>query len=73
MLRLASLLWRLRRATIMETGLFEIQVREKVLKSAGKQRSAELVADFENKLAAKFAFDYEPRRLLGKGEDRINY
>ena len=25
MLRLASLLWRLRRATTMETGLFEIQ------------------------------------------------
>ena len=26
MLRLASLLWRLRRATTMETGLFEIQL-----------------------------------------------
>src|SRR3982750_2834712 len=26
-LRLASLLWRIRRATIMETGLFEIQAR----------------------------------------------
>src|SRR3954466_5936964 len=27
-LRLASLLWRIRRATIMETGLFEIQARQ---------------------------------------------
>src|SRR5829696_8797323 len=27
-LRLASLLWRLRRATTMETGLFEIQARQ---------------------------------------------
>jgi hypothetical protein len=29
-LRLASLLWRLRRATIMETGLFEIQAEHLV-------------------------------------------
>src|SRR5205814_8419464 len=27
-LRLASLLWRIRRATIMETGLFDIQARQ---------------------------------------------
>lgn len=34
-----------------------IRQREKVLKSAAKQRSAELLAGFEHDLAAKFSFD----------------
>ena len=34
-----------------------IRQREKVLKSKAKQRSAELVADFEGQLAAKYSFD----------------
>jgi hypothetical protein len=34
-----------------------IQQREHVLKSAAKQRSAELVADFESQIASKYAFD----------------
>ena len=37
MLRLASLLWRLRRATTMETGLFEIQA-DHIWVSSGKPR-----------------------------------
>ena len=34
-----------------------IQQRERVLKSAAKQRSAELLADFENQIASEYAFD----------------
>jgi hypothetical protein len=34
-----------------------IRQREKVLKSAAKQRSAELLADFENQMGSEFAFD----------------
>ena len=34
-----------------------IHQREKVLKSAAKQRSAELLADFENQMGAEFSFD----------------
>lgn len=34
-----------------------IRQREKVLKSAAKQRSAELLADFENQLGTIFSFD----------------
>jgi hypothetical protein len=34
-----------------------IRQREKVLKSTAKQRSAELLADFENQLGSEFAFD----------------
>ena len=34
-----------------------IRQRERVLKSAAKQRSAELLADFENQLGAEYAFD----------------
>jgi type V secretory pathway adhesin AidA len=34
-----------------------IQQREKVLKSAAKQRSAELLADFENQMGSEFSFD----------------
>src|SRR3954451_4775530 len=41
-LRLASLLWRIRRATIMETGLFEIQAKHVLeYRDAGAQRSIE--------------------------------
>jgi hypothetical protein len=36
-----------------------IRQREKVLKSAAKQRSAELLADFENQLASQFTFDQD--------------
>jgi hypothetical protein len=34
-----------------------VRQREKVLKSAAKQRSAELIADFENQLGAEYSFD----------------
>src|SRR5262245_35972447 len=34
-----------------------IRQREKVLKSAAKQRSAELIADFENQMGSEFSFD----------------
>jgi hypothetical protein len=34
-----------------------IKQREKVLKSAAKQRSAELIADFENQMGSEFSFD----------------
>ena len=34
-----------------------IRQRERVLKSAAKQRSAELIADFENQMGSEFAFD----------------
>jgi len=34
-----------------------VRQREKVLKSAAKQRSAELIADFENQLGSEYAFD----------------
>jgi hypothetical protein len=34
-----------------------VRQREKVLKSAAKQRSAELIADFENQLGARYSFD----------------
>jgi hypothetical protein len=34
-----------------------VRQREKVLKSAAKQRSAELLADFENQMGSEFAFD----------------
>src|SRR6516165_9823584 len=34
-----------------------IQQREKVLKSAAKQRTAELLADFENQIGSEFSFD----------------
>ncbi len=36
-----------------------IRRREKVLKSAAKQRSAELVADFENQMGQEFSFDQD--------------
>ncbi len=34
-----------------------IRQREKVLKSAAKQRSADLLADFENQISAQYSFD----------------
>jgi len=34
-----------------------VRQREKVLKSAAAQRSAELIADFENQMGQEFAFD----------------
>src|SRR5438309_1282154 len=37
-LRLASLLWRLRRATMMETGLFDIQAEHSITKSVALQQ-----------------------------------
>ena len=36
-----------------------IRQREKVLKSAARQRSAELLADFENQMGQEFAFDQD--------------
>ncbi len=36
-----------------------IRQREKVLKSAAKQRSAELLADFENQMGQEYAFDQD--------------
>jgi len=36
-----------------------IRQREKVLKSAAKQRSTELLAEFENQLAAQYSFDQD--------------
>lgn len=37
-----------------------IRQREKVLKSAAKQRSAELIADFENQMAAEYRLGDDP-------------
>ena len=34
-----------------------IRQREKILRSAAKQRSAELLADFENQLGSTYSFD----------------
>jgi hypothetical protein len=36
-----------------------VRQREKVLKSAAKQRSAELLADFENQMGSEYAFDQD--------------
>jgi hypothetical protein len=36
-----------------------LRQREKVLKSAAKQRSAELLADFENQMGSEYAFDQD--------------
>src|SRR5215217_4190668 len=37
-----------------------IRQREKVLKSAAKERSAQLLAEFENQLGARYSFDADP-------------
>jgi hypothetical protein len=36
-----------------------VRQREKVLKSAAKQRSAELLADFENQMGSQYSFDQD--------------
>jgi hypothetical protein len=36
-----------------------VRQRERVLKSAAKQRSAELIADFENQMGQEYAFDQD--------------
>src|SRR5262249_9562460 len=36
-----------------------VRQREKVLKSAAKQRSAELIADFENQMGSEYSFDQD--------------
>src|SRR5262245_32687119 len=36
-----------------------VRQREKVLKSAAKQRSAELTADFENQMGSEYSFDQD--------------
>jgi hypothetical protein len=36
-----------------------VRQREKMLKSAAKQRSAELIADFENQMGQEFSFDQD--------------
>jgi hypothetical protein len=57
-----------------------IRQREKVLKSAAKQRSAELLADFENQMGQEFSFDQdevwaEARKVaaieVAKAQDRV--
>ena len=52
------------RAELMSKGEREelqrlVRQREKVLKSAAKQRSAELEADFENQMGQEFSFDQD--------------
>jgi hypothetical protein len=57
-----------------------IRQREKVLKSAAKQRSAELIADFENQMGQQYSFDQdevwdEAKKLahieVSKAQDRV--
>jgi len=57
-----------------------IRQREKVLKSAAKQRSAELLADFENQMGSMYSFDQDEvwanatevaEREVAKAQDRI--
>jgi hypothetical protein len=57
-----------------------IRQREKVLKSAAKQRSAELLADFENQMGSTYSFDQDEvwanatevaEREVAKAQDRI--
>jgi hypothetical protein len=54
-LRLASLLWRLRRATIMETGLFEIQAAH----LRQRQQSRQLLADSGDVVPTLFQHSHE--------------
>src|ERR1700722_11814790 len=45
--------------------------REKVMKSAAKQRSAELLADFENQMGQEYSFDQdEVWERAAKGAER---
>jgi hypothetical protein len=57
-----------------------VRQREKVLKSAAKQRSAEMLADFENQMGAEYAFDDDEvwrqavedvRPLVAKAQQQI--
>jgi hypothetical protein len=57
-----------------------IRQREKVLKSAAKQRSSELIADFENQMGSKYSFDQDEvweaavkavQPLVDKAQQRI--
>jgi hypothetical protein len=57
-----------------------IRQRERVLKSAAKQRSTELIADFENQLGSEFSFDddavwaraaQEAEAEIGRAKHRI--
>ena len=57
-----------------------IRQREKVLKSAAKQRSADLLADFENQMGSIYSFDQDEvwaaatevaEREVAKAQDRI--
>src|SRR5580704_16461033 len=53
-----------------------VRQRERVQKSAAKQRSADLLADFENQMASEFSFDddtgrrQKPRLKSNSGERR---
>jgi hypothetical protein len=48
-----------------------VRQREKVLKSAAKQRSAELLADFENQMGSEYSFDQdEIWKKAGEAADR---
>src|SRR3954466_13491795 len=57
-LRLASLLWRIRRATTMETGLFEIQAKQ--------------LLEFRKSREAESGSDKMIRRLFGPSDERDN-
>src|SRR5436190_22752304 len=57
-LRLASLLWRIRRATTMETGLFEIQARQ--------------LLEFRKRREAESGSDEIIHRLFGPSDERDN-
>jgi hypothetical protein len=57
-----------------------IRQRERVLKSAARQRSAELIADFENQMGSEFSFDddavwaratQEAEAEIGRAKQRI--
>lgn len=57
-----------------------IRQREKVLKSAAKQRSAELIAEFENAMGQQFSFDQDEvwaaakqiaEREVAKAQERV--
>jgi hypothetical protein len=59
-----------------------IRQREKVLKSAAKQRSAEVLADFENQVGQEYSFDQDavwpeatklPMRRLPRPRNRYGH
>ena len=74
-LRLASLLWRLRRATAIESGLFKIQAKHLLQFRQGRQAHRQKIIDsmYQNALASEhelkqdqdeFATEIEPSSLL---------